>query len=87
MISFQIEPMDWQKRRLEKVKPPQPLTAEIPDFKYEQEAQCQVYVNYDDGQTRLLKGRILFNEIKQQWRVSAIANGGWSVYINVVQSN
>ena len=82
-ITFQIEPMNWQKRRVEKVAPPQPLSAEVMGFEFVREAKCDVFVKYDDGQTRQLKGRVIYNEIKDCWRVSAIANGGWSVYINV----
>ncbi len=83
-ITFKIEPMNWQKRRVEKIKPPQPLSAEVNGFEYLAEKKCDVHVRYDDGETRTLKGRVLYNEIKGSWRISAIANGGWSVYINVL---
>ncbi len=83
-ITFQIEPMNWQKRRVERVKPPQPISATVNGFALVAETKCDVFVLYDDGETRALKGRVLFNEIKDCWRISAIANGGWSVFINVI---
>lgn len=38
---------------------------------------------YSDEVERKLKGRVIFNEIKKTWSVSAIANGGWMVSIAV----
>lgn len=82
---FTVEEMNWQKRRTEHRPPPKPLTAEIPDFERIREHQCDVLVTYDDDIVRALIGRVLYNEIKDTWRVSAIANGGWSVYISVTE--
>jgi len=83
-MKLKIENTNWVKRR-RPTDDPIPLNASIPDLKLEREAKCSVFVTYSDEVTRELKGRVLFNEIKQTWSVSAIANGGWMVSISVIE--
>lgn len=81
-MKLELQKLNWVKRRKPTDKP-QAIAVDIPNLLLEREAKCDVWVDYEDGERRLLKGRVMFNEIKQTWSVSAIANGGWSVLVSV----
>ena len=82
-MKFIIEPTNWVKRRKPKVEP-LPIDVSIPDLELIRDAKCSVFVTYSDQVTRELTGRVILNEIKQTWSVSAIANGGWMVSVAVI---
>ena len=79
---LEIQDTNWAKRR----KPsaiPQPISATIPNLELTREHHCRVFVTFSDEAVRELRGRVIYNEIKQTWSISAIANGGWMVSIAV----
>ena len=78
MNKFIINNLDWFKRR-KPTKEPKPTSVIVPDFKKELNYKCDVITQYDDGVERILFGRVLFNEIKEEWSVNGIANGGFVV--------
>lgn len=81
-MKLEINQTNWVKRR-RPTAVPQPVSVTIPDLVLERDASCEVFVLYSDEVERKLKGRVIFNEIKKTWSVSAIANGGWMVSIAV----
>jgi len=81
-MKLEIQDTNWSKRRTPKTTP-QPLSVEIPDLKLIREHKCRVLVTYSDSVIRELTGRVIFNEIKQTWSISAIANGGWMVSVSI----
>lgn len=75
---FQIQQLNWHKRRAA-TKQPEPVAVEIPDFQKTVNHMCQVQVQFDDGTTAILTGRIGQNPISGTWTVSAINGQGQSV--------
>ncbi|MCV2885950.1 hypothetical protein OE749_14755 [Aestuariibacter sp. AA17] len=70
-VTFEIIPKNWTKRR--KAKPePRAVAVEIPEFVYEKNHQCIMYVTYDDGSTREYLGRVLQNPITGRWAVDGM---------------
>jgi hypothetical protein len=83
MNKFKINNLNWQKRR-SPTKEPKPISIEVPDFKKELNFKCNVITQYDDGIERVLFGRVLYNEIKKEWSINGIANGGFVVSATII---
>ena len=71
IYQFEIIHKSWSKRR-RPVKEPQPVSAEIADFKLEEQHFCTMQVNYDDGSQQSFYSRVLRNPITQQWTVDGM---------------
>lgn len=82
MVNFEIQHLNWHKRRAPTTEP-QPTSIRCDNFKKEENHFCEVYVQYDDGVERKLLGRVIHNQIKGHWAINAIANGGFNVSVIV----
>lgn len=83
-MEFKIENLDWYKRR-KPTKEPVPISADVQNFEKVEYHQCDVFVEYDDGVTRKLIGRVLYNDIKETWAINALANGGFAVKLRLIE--
>lgn len=74
--------MDWYKRRIPTPEP-QPISVKIPDIKLEENYRCDMFVEFDDGVTRTLSGRVNQNEVKKIWAVHGIDHQGHQCMVDI----
>lgn len=83
-MDFEIRQLNWHKRR-KPGKDIQPVSVEIPDFRKEVNYMCDVQVIFDNGDTMVMKGRVLQNPVTGAWSVNAINTSGQSVFARLVE--
>ena len=84
MPRFEIQPMDWHKRRAPSAEP-KPLSVSVSGFNYEANTSCDLAVTYDDGVERVLKGRIIHNQQFDRWLINGINSDGYVLLVKVFE--
>lgn len=81
-MKLTIREMSWYKRRIPTPEP-KPIEVKIPDLQLKEEHRCDMIVTYDDGETRILSGRVNQNPIKKTWAIHGIDHSGHQCMVDI----
>ena len=84
-MPFEIRQLSWHKRRRAE-KTPQPIRVEVFHFKKEANHPCTLEVEFDNGETYELKGRVTQNPINKHWFVSGMNSTGQAVSLKFIEA-
>lgn len=70
--SFEIIAKDWYKRRRPNDKVAIPISVNIPDFQPIKNHICNMEVHYDDGTSKTLIARVIYNQLNDYWTVDGM---------------
>lgn len=70
-MKFEIRKASWFKRRAP-TDTLEAVSATVPDFKYEHNHFCDVFITYVDGTEKKFHSRVLQNQITKKWCVDAM---------------
>lgn len=81
-LAYNVINVHWCKRRPHDI-PPTVDTVELINYKQEHNAFCTMNVQYTNGQSVSLIGRVLFNDINKNWSINGVNSSGDNVTIRV----
>ena len=84
IMKFELQPLDWYKRRAPS-KEPVALSVEVTGFEKVHNHKCELRVSYDDGVVRDLIGRVLHNTLKDHWTINGLNANGFVVSVKVIE--
>lgn len=67
-LQLEIIEKDWYKRRAPTAHA-KAIAVELIDFKPVANHLCDMKVTFDDGSEKILRSRVIFNNLRQQWTV------------------
>lgn len=81
-MKLTIREMSWYKRRLP-TQDPKPISVQIPDIRLINNHRCDMIVEYDDGNTHTLSGRVNLNDVKNVWAIHGIDHQGHQCMVDI----
>lgn len=83
-MKYTIREMSWFKRRTPTPEP-KAVSAQVTNFLKENNHQCEMVAQYDDGNEYDLSARVHHNTIKDTWTVQGLDAKGHSVVLDIIE--